>query len=588
MQYRLHNSLIISVSSRSNPLPLIETKYISTLFSELKHYSLRGNSALWQVLQVELTTNNISYTAEALLNRVDEYVATLLVNGCDSECSSDVIYIESLNQGGMSGGQFDVRYWQEVMRPTLQQRCQQLEHGLRFKADNALENLFFIGDLHAQQEKLTALLDSQGLEASGKESDTTLVFIGDLIDNSPHSATDHIDTLNLVKNLVDKQQAFCLLGNHEFNAVGWYLKDANGKHLRDRSKVGNQKQHAHFLAQVGADSPLHKEWVEWFMTLPLYINCGDIRAIHACWHEESIERLEAYLNADRSLKIEHWPNAFNPNHELYELIEILLKGPEVTLPSGCSFHDKNGIERHHIRSAWWKDEYSVETYRDLAVVPTGQDDLIPNAKLESSAKVFNRQSLLFPVVVGHYTLAPTPFPACLSEQVVCVDFNAAKGDSPLVGYHAYLPYWDKSSNALIDNSGFVSSNEVNSLEVVTSGIDQLLNTMLATLPVPESDERLSQMVNEVLLTEWDPIGIHDPCGCEELANEYVDYEVPVVQLTQAGNINNLAAYLLLVEHHIIGIERNNCEHQCVKTAHKLVCWWQDQQVKESGDFSGVF
>jgi hypothetical protein len=451
-------------------MALIEPKYIKTLFSDLEYYSLPGNSALWQVLQVELTNNNTAYTAEMFLNWIDEYVATVIATGRGSDYGDDEIYIESLNQGGVSGGQLDIRYWQEVMRPTLRQRCQQLEQGLRFKVDHALENLFFIGDLHAQQEKLTALLASQGLPEEGDESDTTIVFIGDLIDNSRESTTDHIAALNTVKTLVDNKQALCLLGNHEFNAVGWYLKDADGNHLRDRSKAGNVKQHQHFLAQVGQDSAEHKLWVEWFMTLPLYINVGDMRAIHACWHEESIIRLDKYLNPDRSLKAEHWADAFDSSHELYELIETLLKGPEVTLPSGFSFHDKNGIERHQIRAAWWKDEYSAQTYRDLAIVPTGQADVIPNVKLERSAKTFNQQSLLFPVVVGHYTLAPTPFPTSLSESVVCVDFNAAKEDNPLVGYHAYLPGWDESPNELIDVHGFACAEKLNSSGVVSNGI----------------------------------------------------------------------------------------------------------------------
>ncbi|MDN3696171.1 hypothetical protein QWY97_02225 [Vibrio cortegadensis] len=569
-------------------MALIETKYIATLFSELTQYGLRGNSALWHTLPTQLSATGNSYTAAGLLKWVDDHVAELIEQGASDQSSIDEVYIESLNQGGMSGGLLHIRYWQEVMRPTLEQRCLQLEQGLQFKHENQLENLLFIGDLHAQQDKLHALLDSQGLPEDGNDSDTTLVFIGDLIDNSPDSATDHIAALNLVKSLVDNKQALCLLGNHEFNAVGWYLKDANGKYLRDRSKAGNQKQHAHFLAQIGEDSALHKEWVEWFMALPFYLNCGDIRAIHACWHEESIARLNVYLNADRSLKLEHWPNAFNPDHELYGLIETLLKGPEVSLPNGCSFYDKNGIERHHIRAAWWKDEDCVESYRDLAVVPTGQGDVIPNAKLERSAKLFNRQSLLFPVVVGNYTLAPTPFPECLSEQVVCVDFNAAKGNHPLVGYHAYLPGWDESPNELIDVHGFACAEELNSGKVVAHGITQLLNAMLSTLSAPKADEVFSQTVSEVLLTEWDPIGVYEGFVDEELADEYVNYEAAVVQLAQAGDMSNLAAYLLLVERHIIGMERDKGEYLCAQVAHKLVNAWLCQRPTVKDDFDGLF
>ncbi|MFA0034441.1 metallophosphoesterase [Vibrio sp. 10N.261.49.A12] len=580
-------------------MALIESKYITTLFSELNQYGLRGNSALWSILPVELIANSDRYTTVGLLKWVDDYVLTLLEQArlASSEAGlvgwrandSNDIYIESLNQGGMSGGLLDIRYWQEVMRPMLEQRCLQLEQGLQFKQQHHLESVFFIGDLHAQQDKLTTLLDSQGLPEQSDDSNTTIVFIGDLVDNSPNSATDHIATLNTVKNLVDNKQALCLLGNHEFNAVGWYLKGADGKHLRDRSKAGNQKQHAHFLAQVGEDSPLHQHWVEWFMTLPLYLNCGDIRAIHACWHEESIARLEQYLNPDRSLKSEHWEEAFNRNHELFGLIETLLKGPEAHLPQGISFADKNGIERNDIRVAWWKDEYAVDSYRELAVVPAAQKTSIPDTPVECGAMAYNTPPL-FPVIVGHYTLPLTPFPQPVSESVVCVDYNAAKEENPLVGYHAYLPGWDESPNELIGSHGFAYANELNCAEVVSNGITQLLNAMLATLPAAKADNGFSQTVSEVLLTEWDPIGVYDPDEVDEdLADEYSQYEPDVNRLAQTGNLQQLAAYLLLTEQHVIGVEREDGADYCTKTAYKLVEKWSELlSQKSEGDFDSLF
>ncbi|MGR5542266.1 hypothetical protein ACPV5V_27340, partial [Vibrio campbellii] len=100
---------------------------------------------------------------------------------------------------------------------------------------------------------------------------------------------------------------------------------------------------------VVEDSVLHKEWVEWFKTLPLFLNFGDVRAIHACWHEESIERLTSYLNSDNTLKEQHWRDAFDEHHELYHLMETLLKGPEVSLPEGCHFEDKHRNIRTNIR-----------------------------------------------------------------------------------------------------------------------------------------------------------------------------------------------------------------------------------------------
>ncbi|PMH44648.1 hypothetical protein BCU68_12430 [Vibrio sp. 10N.286.49.B3] len=556
-------------------MALITKKYFETLFSDLNNYSLRGNSALWEMIREVLIKKGDAYSAKHLMDKVDEYVEAL-TNSISNDDSQDqrVVYIEALNQGGMSGGQLDIDHWFADMRPTLSLRCHQLEMGLQFKEINKLENLFFIGDVHGQTNKLNSLLEDQGLNDIDADIDTKIVFIGDLIDNSEKSDTDHVALLNKVKQLVDEKKALCLMGNHEFNAIGWYLKDANGTYLRDRTKIGNQKQHAHFLVQIGEDSLLHKKWIEWFMTLPLYINAGDIRAIHACWHEPSIEKLEKYLNSDRSLKSVHWTDAFNPSHELYTLIEVLLKGPEVSLPTDCYFKDKNGIQRHHIRAAWWKDEYSLETYQDLAVVPTGQADMIPNQKLAKGAIAFNKQNLLFPVVVGHYTLAPTLFPECLSDQVVCVDFNAAKGENALVGYYTYLDGWSDSPSELIDDNNFSYEGELNTTSVITDGFATMLKELEENLSVEKPDNRFAQTVSHVLLTEWDPIGVYDPeFFDEDLKGEYVDYESTVNRLAQTGDKNKLAAYLMLIELHIIGVTRDNAERLCAMVAYKLVGKW---------------
>ena len=36
----------------------------------------------------------------------------------------------------------------------------------------------------------------------------------------------------------------------------------------------------------------------------------------------------------------------------YNAVETILKGKEIRLRNGASFHDKDGNERHHIRVRW--------------------------------------------------------------------------------------------------------------------------------------------------------------------------------------------------------------------------------------------
>ncbi len=305
------------------------------------------------------------------------------------------------------------------------------------------QDLIFIGDIHGQYRKLCALLEHLDVISDLTQERRKLVFIGDLIDNGPGDGIDHQSTLALVKGLCEQGLACCLMGNHEFNAVGWALNHpGDGLPLRPHN-VNNRNQHQRFLADVGEGSEQHQAWIDWFKKRPLFHDFGHVRAIHACWDESTIQRIRPYLNADNSLKVEHRPDAFNESHELYELCETLLKGPELELPLGYNFFDKTGIERDRVRKKWWCE--GAKTYRDIAQVQPDMVSRIPSMPL---AAVHSNPVIDVPVVIGHYTLAGLPAP--LSEKVVCVDYNAASTQGELVAYcwwHDEMPHRLHERNA---------------------------------------------------------------------------------------------------------------------------------------------
>ncbi|VFS58612.1 diadenosine tetraphosphatase [Raoultella planticola] len=80
----------------------------------------------------------------------------------------------------------------------------------------------FIGDIHGQYHKLSALLDH--LDALYQRDERLLIFVGDLIDNQPGAPIDHLAVLERVRAEVESRRAICLMGNHEFNAVGWSMR----------------------------------------------------------------------------------------------------------------------------------------------------------------------------------------------------------------------------------------------------------------------------------------------------------------------------------------------------------------------------
>ena len=138
-------------------------------------------------------------------------------------------------------------------------------------------NYDIIGDIHGRLDKLDALLGRLGYRehhGAWRHPDRIAIFVGDLIDRGPHQ----VETVDRVRRMVDAGAALCVMGNHEFNAIAWTTPDPHntGEFLRLHGKPGNLAQHRAFLAEVEG-KPLHTELIDWFRTLPLWLDLGGIR-----------------------------------------------------------------------------------------------------------------------------------------------------------------------------------------------------------------------------------------------------------------------------------------------------------------------
>ncbi len=297
-----------------------------------------------------------------------------------------------------------------------------------FAAKNAID---VIGDVHGQYDKLVALLEHMGYSVAGgvyRHPSRTAVFVGDLIDRGPKQ----VETVDLVSAMVDAGSAQCILGNHEFNAIAWVTPDPDvaGEYLRPHRKPGNLTQHEVFLKQVGEGSAKHRAFIAWFRALPLWLELPGLRIVHACWHQASVELLRKAMGSIQDLTDEMMGLGCRKGHPIYQAIETVCKGPEVNLPPGISFPDKEGKVRREVRVRWWQEDLS--TYREAAIGPPSDMQMIPDVAMppEWSAHPYSG----VPVVFGHYWF--TGEPAVISKQFACVDYSAAK-DGPLVAYR-----WD--------------------------------------------------------------------------------------------------------------------------------------------------
>src|SRR5450631_1232323 len=167
-----------------------------------------------------------------------------------------------------------------------------------------------IGDIHGQAAKLTALLRKLGYSQRGDgwkpPADRMAIFLGDLIDRGP----EQVETVNIVRRMVDNGGARCIMGNHEFNALGYATvrPGARGNFLRPHS-IKNIDQHAEFLRQVVEGSPLHREFLEWFRTLPVTLDLGGIRVVHAWWHDPFVDLVRRQMPEGQPMDDEFLVNA---------------------------------------------------------------------------------------------------------------------------------------------------------------------------------------------------------------------------------------------------------------------------------------
>lgn len=281
-----------------------------------------------------------------------------------------------------------------------------------------------IGDIHGHAEALVTLLAKLGYTESQFgfcHPERKAIFLGDLIDRGP----EQVRVLTIVRAMVESGFAHCILGNHEFNAIGWLTKKQDGHgYLRTRNSK-NKNQHAEFLSQVGEESDEHHYWVNWFKTLPIWLELPDIQVIHACWHPDSMQVIKPYLSDSYQLTDEHMQACFTVNHPAREALEILTKGLELPLPDGCYFFDKDGYKRTSTRVKWWGTTSSLI----FAFMPSEISKALPEAEVIQS--ILKLAAPAKPTFIGHYWLKGKP--SIENDLVACLDFSVAK-DGALMAY----------------------------------------------------------------------------------------------------------------------------------------------------------
>lgn len=294
-------------------------------------------------------------------------------------------------------------------------------------ASGRVEGFDVIGDVHGMAGPLESLLSTMGYrDDTGvwRHPSRQAIFVGDLVDRGP----EQVRTVAIVRAMVEAGAALIVMGNHEFNSIAWATQRADGTYCREHTDK-NRAQAQEFLNQFKAGSAAHRDCIDWFRTLPMWLDLGDLRIVHACWHPESLTTLgSAEINEDMITAHKSEP--------LYEAIEIVLKGPEAPLPDGIAFADPDGHQRDKARVRWWDLDAQNADLLEIpngAKTPDGDPFALPEDFELDRSKVAMADAGA-PIFFGHYwrNVKHHPFEVA-APLAACVDWSAVKG-GPLVAY----------------------------------------------------------------------------------------------------------------------------------------------------------
>ncbi len=148
-----------------------------------------------------------------------------------------------------------------------------------------------VGDVHGEIDALRSLLQQLGYSRHGDHPQgRRLVFLGDLCDRGPDSP----GVIRMVQQMVERELAQCLLGNHEINVLRAAPKNGNGwffTHDHDRERL-------RFMHCRHASESDRHAIADFFAQLPLTLQRDDLQLVHAAWLPGQVAAIAAHDSHD--------------------------------------------------------------------------------------------------------------------------------------------------------------------------------------------------------------------------------------------------------------------------------------------------
>lgn len=281
-----------------------------------------------------------------------------------------------------------------------------------------------IGDVHGCALTLFHLLEKLGYEKQAgvyRHPSRQLILTGDLIDRGPRVR----EALHQVREMVEAGAAQLVMGNHEYHALCYctpakpgaehaYLREHSPRHQAVIETTLEQ------FANHGAD---WHAFLDWFLSLPLFLELPGCRVVHACWDHALIDQFQQQHGGNQ-LTSELLHQSVKPHTLVYRLVNRLLHGLILPLPDGNAITGTDGVSRSHFRAKFWEEDPA--TYADLLFQP----DLLPANVAQRMISQEHRARLLHyrtdepPLFIGHYWRKGTP--EIIRSNLACLDYSAVK------------------------------------------------------------------------------------------------------------------------------------------------------------------
>ncbi len=275
-----------------------------------------------------------------------------------------------------------------------------------------------IGDIHGhatQLEQLLLKLDYQLVNDSYQHPDgRQVIFVGDLIDRGSQIR----ETLHIVKTMCDHGHAQCIMGNHEYNAICFHTPHIEkGGFFRDHSSK-EIKQHIQTIEQFNGHELEWEMYLEWFKTLPLFLELPSFNVVHAYWNEANIDWINQHYT---TMDFTFLSRCCNKENEAFRVIEETLKGIETALPNGITNPDKEGNHRGDCRVKWWMPLADRQTMNDV-LIPCPEALTQTPLSIGTNYATYRGSKTVF---FGHYSLKYAPI--IENQLAICTDYNSKQG-----------------------------------------------------------------------------------------------------------------------------------------------------------------